>query len=150
MIVLQYSSSPNAIYYLRVGFGGKLVHKMRKASSNLIPSSNRSSNPPANSGIDGSTATALPLPSPVVGPNNSSMRGAPGSRLSTRDIVGGAQDSGMAPTGDLHLDDSSSVGSGSLDSGQNSPANEVSVRRIPQLFHLSFLTQFYQNSVKVA
>ena len=102
----------------RVGFGGKLVHKMRKASSNLIPSANRSSNNPASiSGSNGSAATALPLPS-TIGPNSSSMRSA-------RDSVGGTHDSGLASTGDLHHDDSSSVGSGSLDSGQNSPAIEV-------------------------
>jgi len=103
----------------KVGFGGKLVHKMRKASSNLIPSANRSSNnPAANMGSNGSAATALPLLS-TLGPNSSSMRSA-------RDSVGGAHDSGLASTGDLHHDDSSSVGSGSLDSGQNSPAIEMS------------------------
>lgn len=94
------------------------MHKMRKASSNLIPSANRSSNnPAANMGSNGSAATALPLLS-TLGPNSSSMRSA-------RDSVGGAHDSGLASTGDLHHDDSSSVGSGSLDSGQNSPAIEV-------------------------
>ena len=90
------------------------MHKMRKASSNLIPSANRSSN---NSGSNGSAATALPLTS-AIGPHSSSMRSA-------RDSMGGTHDSGLASTGDLHHDDSSSVGSGSLDSGQNSPAIEV-------------------------
>ena len=94
-----------------------MVHKMRKASSNLIPSANRSSNNPVSSSGNGSAAIALPLAS-NIGPVCSSMRGA-------RDSLGATHDSGLASTGDLHHDDSSSVGSESLDSGQNSPAIEV-------------------------
>ena len=96
-------------YFHRIGFGGKVLYKMRKASSTLMP--NRSNNNvPGGSGVN---------PGGVPG---GGVQARSNNRSSSRGRGFDGHDGGGGGAGH---DDSSSIGSGSLDSGQHSPLTEV-------------------------